>query len=133
MDYPDRRHSPRVDMEEPLRARIVSLGIDCLVLDASEGGMLVETDRPFALGEEHEFLVITDDLKNAAVFTARAVYSHRRSASTTNPTYASGFGFLSPDDPGVRQTVLALIDNAGGVVDQPTSLRDFLQFWHHHR
>jgi len=129
MELPDRRQSPRVDVDGPLFARIPSLGLECQLLDVSFGGFLVESPVAFALGEEHEFLVTTGDRRHAAVLKARAVYCHRRTASEDQPTFASGFGFLDPEDPATRQAVLALVDHVGGSVRRPTSLSEFVQFW----
>jgi hypothetical protein len=129
MELPNRRQNPRVDVEEPLRAAIPALGVECQLLDVSFGGFLIESTISFSLGEEHEFLVTTGDRRQAAMLKARAVYCHRRSASETHPTYASGFGFLDPEDPATRQTVLALVDHVGAGTRRPTSLSEFVQFW----
>lgn len=129
MESLDRRQNPRVDIDGPLRAEIPALGIECNLLDVSFGGFLVETTIPFSLGDEHEFLVTTGDRRQAAVLKARAVYCHRRTASETDPTFASGFGFLDPEDPATRQAVLALVDHVGASTRRPTSLSEFVQFW----
>jgi len=129
MEFPDRRESQRVEIDTPLRAEIPALGIECSLLDVSFGGFLVETAIPFALGDEHEFLVTTRDRRQAAMLRASTVYCHRRTASVTNPTFASGFGFVDPEDPAVRQVVLALVDVVGPSRRRPTSLSEFVQFW----
>jgi Tfp pilus assembly protein PilZ len=129
MELTDRRQSHRVEFEEPPRAVIPALGVACQLLDVSFGGFLIESVVPFSLGEEHEFFVTTVDKRHSATIKARAVYCHRRSASEASATYASGFGFLEPDDPATRQVVLSLAESLGSATPRPTTLSEFVQFW----
>ena len=129
MEHPDRRQEPRVVAGASLHAELVPTGLDCRVLDVSYGGFLIESPVPFSVGEEHEFLVTTADRHQAAVLTARAVYCHRRTASETAPTYASGFCFSDPEDPSTRQVVFALLDRLNSEHYPLTTLTEFIQFW----
>lgn len=79
------------------------------VLAFNGGGLLIETSKAFLPAVEHVFEMTTADGALSARLRARAVYSHRRTASERDATYASGFAFLDLDDPATSTQVCALL------------------------
>jgi hypothetical protein len=112
MTFVDRRQITPFDAAGPLRCRSVTLDLVVSVLDFNAGGLLIETSMPFMPSVEHIFEVATRDGACIALVRARAVYSHRRTASEREATYASGFAFVDLQEPATRQQIRALLDAA---------------------
>ena len=111
MTISERRHSPRMDSEQLLRAELVTReDLELSVLDLGMGGILVESAVPFMPNAEHEFRITTADGQEAAVLKVRTVYCHRRTASESAPSYSSGFAFLNTDAPATSHCIQALVD-----------------------
>ena len=130
---PDRRKTPRVDVDGPLSVLALSATRPnapvqvARVLNVSFGGFLVESAMPFAPGETYDFRFKTDSKKRPAVFKARAIYRVERSLADPEATYSCGFAFLNAEDPftlwrirELMEEVTTALDASRGATESPT-------------
>lgn len=129
MNPPDRRKTPRLDVEGPLSALALSVSRPqapvqiVQVVNVSFGGFLVESPTSFEPGETYDFRFRTDHLKRPSVFKARAIYRVERSLSDPAATFSCGFAFLNADDPFTLWRIRSLMKDVTAALDaeRPTA------------
>jgi len=101
--FVQRRRYPRLEVSARIHGHDVPLNIPITVLDISQGGVAIETDMTFPIGELHEFR-FTPVMGEPLVISARVVHSLRATGLTGAPCYFSGFEFVV-DTPEARLAV----------------------------
>jgi hypothetical protein len=105
MTGPNRRKSPRWDVDGPLSALALSASRPqapvqvVQVINVSFGGFLVESATPFVPGDVYDFRFRTSRHKRPAVFKARAIYRVEHSLADPAAPFSCGFAFLNAEDP----------------------------------
>ena len=134
MNGPNRRKSPRLDVQGPQSALALSAShpeapVQVVhVVNVSFGGFLVESATPFVPGDIYDFRFRTSRHKRPAVFKARSIYRVEHSHSDPAVPYACGFAFLNADDPftlwRIRELIHALTSSLDAEPPEPTSASD---------
>jgi hypothetical protein len=104
----ERRESPRVIVDPPLRARVVGPDADVSIVDVSFGGFRVHSGIAFEQGAELEFLVFPRS--GGEVMHIDATATHCRVLST-EPTVLFETGFAFADSAWTTVGFQALIDS----------------------
>jgi hypothetical protein len=106
----ERRRYPRIEILGRIQSRVLSLNLPIAVLDMSLGGVCIQTDITFPIGELHEFRLTANE-GEPLVISARVVHSLHASRSDGTPCYFIGFEFVEDDAPGTRLAVEKLMSN----------------------
>ena len=95
-DNYERRESPRLKLPG-VDATIVTLGLPAKVVDIGFGGLSLESDHEFRVGEVHTLRAA----RSAQDATgARVRVRHCKRASSSDARYVTGFEFVDPWCPG---------------------------------
>lgn len=92
----DRRRTPRLKLPR-VEAEVVSLGVRVTVLEVGFGGLSIEGEHEFQVGEIHELRYGTS--KGPAV-PARVKHCRAKHARHERPRYVTGFQFVDAWCPG---------------------------------
>jgi hypothetical protein len=97
--YAERRESPRLELPG-VAAEVASLGgMRAKVLDIGFGGVSIECEREFRVGEVHTLRALTSN-SDAAAPRVRARHCRRVTSAGRRPLYVTGFEFVDPWCPG---------------------------------
>jgi hypothetical protein len=94
----ERREAPRLRLPK-VEADVVSLGVRAKVLDVGFGGVSIESEREFPIGEVHTLRARTSD-PQAATLRVRVTHSRQAPSARPRPLYITGFEFVDPWCPG---------------------------------
>jgi hypothetical protein len=101
--FVQRRRYPRLEVSAKIHGHDVPLNIPITVLDISLGGVSIQTEMTFPIGELHEFR-FTPVGGEPLVIAARVVHSLRATGLTGALCYFSGLEFVV-DTPDARLAV----------------------------
>jgi PilZ domain len=113
---PNRRKSPRVDVNGLLDCQDLRSGRQVHIIDVSLGGMLVETDSSIALGTVRAFRIHTRDESWVTALSAKIVHCTRRERHRAAPVYIWGCAFGQPDAEETQRRIFELLDHAAPVL-----------------
>jgi hypothetical protein len=110
----DRRRSPRILIDPPLRARVRGRATEVTIAEVSFGGFRVESPVGFEHNTQYEFLVLPPVGHEVVQLDAIAVHC-RRLSNGSGPLFETGFAFADP----TRSALLiqALLDSVMAVLD----------------
>ena len=108
--FVQRRRYPRLEVSAKVHGQDVPLNIPITVLDISLGGVAIETEMTFPIGELHEFR-FTPVMGEPLVISARVVYSLRATGLNGALCYVSGFEFVvdTPEARLVAENLMATV------------------------
>jgi hypothetical protein len=112
----ERRRWPRIPVRARVPASADGFAEEVTVRDVSEGGFLVETLSPFAVGAEHAFRVKRSSGALVTMLIARCVHCRRNADPLAPEIYLAGFAFVDPTGEAARARIHALIDHVTSVV-----------------
>jgi hypothetical protein len=99
----DRRETPRLRLPR-VEAEVVSLGLRVTVLEVGFGGLSIESEHEFEVGEIHD-LRSGMSKRNPIVLPARVKHCRLTRATHEPPRYVTGFQFVDGWCPGDRSPV----------------------------
>jgi Tfp pilus assembly protein PilZ len=114
----ERRAAPRVQLVSPISGR-TDAGDAVLLVNVSEGGLLVHTDQPMSVGTTHVLRFSPADASDPLVVSARVVHVMRISA-VDDASYVVGLQFVDAT-PAQQQAFARLV---AGPVQQANGRRN---------
>ncbi len=92
----DRRQSPRLVIDHPLKARAAGVDADLSMVDVSFGGFRLESPIQFGAGATHIFDVETNHGGRVVQLRAKSIYCRPKPAGP-DAGYECGFAFIYSD------------------------------------
>jgi hypothetical protein len=92
----ERRQSPRLVIDHPLKARAIGVDAELTIVDVSYGGFRVESPVAFAPNSVHVFDVETNHGSRVAALHAKLIYC-RPKPSGPDASWECGFAFNHSD------------------------------------
>lgn len=99
----DRRVTPRLKLPR-VEAEVVSLGLRVTVLEVGFGGLSIESEHEFKVGEIHTLRHGTST-KHDGALSARVKHCRREHGTHVPPRFVAGFQFVDAWCPGDRSAV----------------------------